>query len=197
MATNNDIIHAQQFNHLVANYTGLSPDVLQSLDYNIEVIDRRELKGTELAIQTVRLARPPKRKGKDVVLAKTTFLILYPPAQEEKIDNNDFYARRTFPNYFYLVEEKEKSGKCEFREMTSEGPRHGMASVTLLDFATATKLVGRIGEEIYGLAGRLKHARALIAQGEQAVKQAHLDFHKIKQEHIDAADISKSSKGRE
>ena len=168
-----------------------------ALDYEIESIPQKDLKKIELALQAVRITNPPKRKGREVVLKAATFLILYPPAQEEKIDNNDIHARRVFPNFYFLLEENKKAGNFEFREMTSDGPRHGMTKVVLPDFDTATKLIAHIGEEVFALAGRLRAAREVIAQGEAAVKQAHRDFHKLKQEHIDQVALPPATNNRE
>ena len=196
MATNNDIIHPTKFNHLVGNYTGIDRDILREQEYEIESIPRRELTAIELALQTVRMTKPPKRKGKDIVLTATTFLILYPPAQEEKIDNNDYYARRAFPNFYFLLEKNKKSGKFEFQEMTTEGPRYGMTKILLPDFDSAAKLIDDIAKELFALTKRLGQAQGLIAQGQADVKQAQRDFYKSKQEHIERAALPEATNNR-
>ena len=186
MATYNDIINNKKFADLVHQYMDITKEQIAHASYEIEEIARPELNPTGLAIQKIEFQTPGKDSRLAAELVNVTFLIIYQPEQEAVLGNHDAYAERTFPNYMFMVDNSEQFGKCQFREMTSAGPKYGMKSAWLKDFNAAIELVVQLAHNVNSLSEEVRRLQAKISRVEETIKSA-VNYYQSKNEELVAA----------
>ena len=170
MTNFNDIVNNDEFEQLVSTYTQAARETITAADYDLETKDVMTHED-DLAIQEVRFSTPPPSDNKKLNLARVRFFIIYRPEQEDCIDQNDPYAKRSFPNYFYLVHEKTSGGVCEIQEMTGAFGRE-KDKVTVSDLSAARKLIENFAQQADALERRISEADATIEEAKQTIDWA-------------------------
>ena len=170
MTNFNDIVNNDEFERHVADYAQVAREMIKDAEYNLETKDLGTGKD-DLAMQEVRFNTPPISGNKKLNLARVRFFIVHRPDQEDSIDENDIYAKRSFPNYFYLVQEKNSGGVCEIQQMTGAFERK-QDKVTVMNLATARKLIENLAIKAHVLELRLNEAHAKIDEANQTIDWA-------------------------
>ena len=191
MKTNNDIINKNSFNDFLWNYTGISTNDIESAEYET---NEQKLGNVDLAIQEVRFHELPFKSKGGVDLSNATIFIIYRPEQEKNIDDDDIYVKRSFPNYFYMVEKDGKTENCYVREMTGAGPVHGMKNIKVKNMHEVIKLIRNIAYEADCLDIRIKESRDRIASEKLAIDNAKEEYYKETDDYIKAADMNTPTK---
>ena len=184
MATINDVINKHKFTSLVWNYTGITGDVLKKVNYVLETrdVDELDLGKLDMGIQVVRMRPAPPTQNRTLDLKQTAFFTIFRPGVEDDLDNDDIYAKRDFPNYFFLVEEDPATKKCFVREMTGAGPQHGMEKLPLKDMDAVWGLIVKLAHEAHTLDQEVSAAqeRIRVAEGDRATAYHDYDQRKRK-----------------
>ena len=170
MSNFDDIINNDDFETLVSHFAGVARETITAANYELDTKHVGPYED-DLAIQEVRFSASRPSDNKKFNLERVRFYIVHRPEQEDRLDPNDAYAKRSFPNYFYLVHEKTSGGVCEVRQMTGTFERE-KDKITVADLKTARKLIENLADEGAALENRINEAKAQIAAAEETIDWA-------------------------